>query len=98
MQKLKNVTFSLPVEYINKLREYSNNKYIDSMNSGVKTALENLFKQIEKDKLYKTMQEASKDNMLLNDIEDISNAYRFADSDLSGGKDKWWIFNGIFLW
>jgi len=87
--KSKNITFSLPEEYILKLRKYSENKSIASMNAGVKMALEKLFLQIEKEKLYNTMQAASEDKMFMNDIEETMSAYKVADSEISGGKDEW---------
>ena len=85
----KNITFALPIEYIEKLRNYSDNSYIPSMNAGVKKALDALFKQIEKEKLYDIMQEASKDKMFLNDIDDTMNAYKFTDSEALGEDEEW---------
>jgi len=85
----KNITFSLPIEYIEKLRNYSDNSYIPSMNAGVKRALDNLFMQIEKERLYKIMKEASTDKMFLNDINETMNAYMHVDSETSGGHEEW---------
>ena len=85
----KNITFSLPVEYILKLRNYAEKNYIPSMNAGVKKALDALFEQIEKEKLYSVMQEDSKDKIFMKDIEDTMNVYRFSDSEVSGGNDEW---------
>lgn len=86
---LKNVTFSLPVEYIDKLREYSKSNIIPSMNAGIRDALDNYFKMQEKKKAYEIMKEASSDKLLLNDIKETMSAYNFSDEENNGGNDNW---------
>ncbi len=86
---MKNVTFSLPVEYIDKLREYSKNKIIPSMSAGIRDALDNYFKMQEKRKVYEIMKEASSDKLLLNDICETMSAYSFSDEENDGGNDNW---------
>jgi hypothetical protein len=86
---LKNVTFSLPVEYIDKLREYSKSNIIPSMNAGIRDALDNYFKMQEKKKAYEIMKEASSDKLLLNDINETMSAYNFSDEENNGGNDNW---------
>lgn len=86
---LKNITFSLPVEYIDKLREYSKNKITPSMNAGIRDALDNYFKMQEKRKTYEIMKEASSDKQLFNDICETMSAYSFSDEENNGGNDNW---------
>lgn len=77
---LKNVTFSLPVEYIDKLREYSKSKIIPSMNAGIRDALDNYFKMQEKKNVYEIMKKASSDKLLLNDISETMSVYNFSEA------------------
>ena len=85
----ENITFSLPIEYIEKLRNYSDNSYIPSMNAGIRRALDILFMQIEKERLYEIMKEAATDQIGLNDIDDTMNAYKHVDSEMSGRNEEW---------
>ncbi len=70
MRNLKNVTFSIPVVLLEKFKEYAREKYIPSLNSGVKQALEEYSKKIEKERLYKTMLEAPMDPLFMKDLDD----------------------------
>jgi predicted DNA-binding protein len=85
--KVKNVTFSLPIDVIEKLKIYANNNYINSMNSGVKEALEDYIKKIEKQKLAKEMIEASKDIMFMKDLEESMQAFEFSDDEMELNED-----------
>jgi predicted DNA-binding protein len=85
--KVKNVTFSLPIDVIEKLKIYANNNYINSMNSGVKEAIEDYIKKIEKQKLAKEMIEASKDIMFMKDLEDSMQAFEFSDNEMELNED-----------
>ena len=51
--KVKNVTFSLPIELIEKFKQYAREKYIPSLNTGVREALEEYSAKIEKEMLKK---------------------------------------------
>ncbi|MBN1468548.1 MAG: hypothetical protein JW924_07465 [Fusobacteriaceae bacterium] len=88
ISKAKNVTFSLPIEVIEKLKEYAKNNYISSMNSGVKEAIEDYMKKIEKEQLAKKMIEASKDNMFMEDLEESMRSFEFSDNEMEL-KDNW---------
>lgn len=88
VSKAKNVTFSLPLEVIEKLKEYAKNNYISSMNSGVKEAIEDYMKKIEKEQLAKKMVEASKDNMFMEDLEESMRSFEFSDNEMEL-KDNW---------
>jgi Arc/MetJ-type ribon-helix-helix transcriptional regulator len=49
MSKSKNVTFNLPPEIIDKYKYYVKNDLIPSVSAGVREALEEYSKKIEKD-------------------------------------------------
>jgi hypothetical protein len=87
--KLKNVTFSLPVEYIDKLRDYSKKKIIPSMNAGVRNALDDYFKKQEKKRIYETIKSASSDRLFLNDIDETMSAYKTIDEENSRRSEDW---------
>lgn len=85
--KVKNVTFSLPIEIIEKFKEYAKCNYIPSMNSGVKEALEEFVKKIEKDKLAKEMLEASKDSLFMQDLEESMYVFESSDKEMELKQD-----------
>jgi metal-responsive CopG/Arc/MetJ family transcriptional regulator len=87
--KVKNVTFSLPVEIIEKFKEYAQNHYITSLNAGVKEALEEYAKRIEKEKLMKEMQEAAKDPIFMKDLVETMNAFEYSDIEIARRVQEW---------
>lgn len=87
--KVKNITFSVPVEIIEKYKEYAKDKYIPSINAGVREALEEYSKRIEKEKLKREMQKASKDPLFMNDLEESMKAFETSDFENSGGSQEW---------
>ncbi|MEQ8220773.1 MAG: hypothetical protein ABRQ37_00615 [Candidatus Eremiobacterota bacterium] len=89
MRTLKNVTFSIPVVLLEKFKEYARENYIPSLNSGVKQALEEYSKKIEKEKLYKTMLEASKDPLFMKDLNDSMKDFDVSDRELIRGDGEW---------
>ncbi|MEQ8169141.1 MAG: hypothetical protein ABRQ38_09615 [Candidatus Eremiobacterota bacterium] len=89
MRNLKNVTFSIPVVLLEKFKEYARENYIPSLNSGVKQALEEYSKKIEKEKLYKTMLEASKDPLFMKDLDDSMRDFDLSDRELIRGEGEW---------
>ena len=78
---VKNVTFSLPVDLLERLKEYAKNQDIPSLNSGVKEALEEYSKKIEKEKLRKRMAEASQDPLFMKDLENSMKAFEDSDAE-----------------
>jgi len=80
---LKNATFSLPVAMLEKLKEYAKNKDIPSLNAGVKEALEEYSKKIEKEKLRKRMAEAAQDPLFMKDLEDSMKAFEDSDAEIA---------------
>ncbi|MHB1393063.1 MAG: ribbon-helix-helix domain-containing protein [Clostridia bacterium] len=86
---LKNVTFSLPVELIEKFKEFAKNNYIPSLNAGVKEALEDYSKMIEKEMLKKKMTEAANDSLFMEDLNDSMLAFELSDKEISSRTTKW---------
>lgn len=89
MRKIKNVTFSIPVVLLEKFKEYAKEKYIPSLNTGVKQALEEYSHKIEKEKLYKIMLEASRDPLFMKDLEDSMRDFNVSDEELTRGEGEW---------
>jgi len=85
--RVKNITFSLPVEIIERFREYAKCNYIPSMNSGAKEALEAYMKKIEKDKFAKEMLEASKDSIFMQDLEESMCSFESSDKEMEMKQD-----------
>jgi predicted DNA-binding protein len=54
-QSVKNYTFSLPIDLLNKLKKFSNDGYVLSVNAAVKEAIESYVKKLEKQHLYASM-------------------------------------------
>lgn len=78
-QSVKNYTFSLPIDLLSKLKDYSNEGHIPSVNAAVKEAIEKYVKNIEKQKLYEKMEEAAKDPLFMNDLETAMNDFSYTD-------------------
>lgn len=89
MTKLKNITFSLPVDLIDKLKEYSEKNYIPSVSSAVREALQLYSKTIEKENLYKEMKEASKDPLFMEDLNESMDAFTVSDGETARRIPKW---------
>ena len=89
MTKLKNITFSLPVDLIDKLKEYSEKNYIPSVSSAVREALQLYSKTIEKENLYKEMKEASKDPLFMEDLNESMDAFAESDGETARRIPKW---------
>lgn len=87
--KIKNVTFSLPVEVVEKLREYVKDDHIPSLNAGVREALEEYTVKIERSIFKKEMEKASKDPMFLEDIDKAMSDFEKTDIDTARRIDEW---------
>ena len=86
---MKNATFSLPVELLEKFKVYAKEKYIVSVNAAVKEALEAYAKEIEKEKLKKEMMEAACDPLFMKDLEDSMQSFKSADAEVTGADTEW---------
>lgn len=85
-QIVKNYTFSLPIDLLNRLKQYSKEGYVPSVNAAVKEAIESYVKIIEKQNLYNQMKEAAKDPVFMEDLE--SALYDFSLSDFEATKES----------
>ena len=85
---VKNATFSLPVALLEKIKDYAKNQDIPSLNAGVREALEEYTKKIEKGKLRKQMKEASQDPLFMKDLEDSMHAFESSDEEI-GRQQEW---------
>ena len=84
--KVKNVTFSLPTDLMEKYKDYAISNYIPSVNAGVKEALEEYSVKIEKEKLRMEMMKAAKDPLFIQDLEESMRAFESSDLDTAGGR------------
>lgn len=87
--KIKNVTFSLPTDLMEKYKDYAKDHHIPSVNAGVKEALEEYAVKIEKDKLKKEMQEAARDPLFIQDLEESMKAFEDSDIDTARRQREW---------
>ena len=85
----KNVTFSLPIELIDKLRSFAKNHYIASVSAGVREALEEFTKDIEKEILQREMMQASQDPLFMQDLNESMNAFEHSDKETIEGTEEW---------
>jgi len=87
--RVKNVTFSLPTEIIEKFKEYAKSNYIPSLNAGVKEALEEYVKRVEKEKLKQDMIKAANDPQFMQDLEDSMKNFESSDNETSRRMQEW---------
>ena len=87
--KVKNVTFSLPSDLMEKYKIYAKNNYIPSVSAGVREALEEYSVKIEKEKLKKEMMKAAKDPLFMQDLEDSMKVFEFSDTETAGRERSW---------
>jgi hypothetical protein len=78
-EKLKNATFSLPVEALDNLKKVVDRGYSKSLNSAVREAVELYIAKIDKEDLKKEMEAASKDPLFLKDIQDSMDNFKTSD-------------------
>lgn len=88
-RKLKNVTFSLPADLLEELKEYVKYDCIPSVNAGVREALEEYTVKLKKEILAREMEKASKDPLFMKDLEDSMKAFEAADNEASGRINEW---------
>lgn len=89
MTKPKNVTFNLPPELIQKYKTYVQQKFIPSVNAGVREALEEYSKRIDKEMLKNEMLKASKDPMFLKDLSDSMKGFESVDEESARKNTEW---------
>ena len=87
--KVKNVTFSLPTDLMEKYKDYAISNYIPSVNAGVKEALIEYSGKIEKEKLKMEMMKAAKDPLFIQDLEESMRAFESSDRDTARREIEW---------
>ena len=79
--KSKNITFSLPVDLIEELKECAENNHLPSVSAGVREAIEQNVANIEKKALYDKMMEAANDSLFMKDLHDSMSAFSVSDAE-----------------
>ncbi|MBZ4653786.1 MAG: hypothetical protein JG781_1125 [Peptococcaceae bacterium] len=82
-QPVKNYTFSLPIDLLNKLKRYSSEGHVSSVNAAVKEAIESYVKNIEKQKLYEEMKAATQDPMFMADLNEAIDDFSYSDFEVT---------------
>ncbi len=88
-RRVKNVTFSLPVDLLEKFKDYAKNNYVPSVNAAVCEAMEKYSTLIEKEKLRQEMTEASKDPLFMKDLKDTMKDFETSDAETSRRIPEW---------
>ena len=78
---LKNFTFSLPPDLVEKLKTYAKEQYVPSINAAARDALENYVKEMEKRQLRQAMQAAACDPLFMKDLEDSMKDFENVDRE-----------------
>ena len=65
---LKNFTFSLPPELVDRLKEHVKDYNMPSLNSAAREALEVYVKQLDREKLRQVMRNAVRDPQFMDDL------------------------------
>jgi len=86
--RLRNVTFSLPEDVVDKLRSYVEEDYISSLNSGVREALEQYTIKMDRMKFKKAMEQAAQDPLFIKDVEDSMKDFEKADYEIIRGIEE----------
>ncbi|MCR4437407.1 MAG: ribbon-helix-helix domain-containing protein [Eubacteriales bacterium] len=86
--KLKYVTFTLPVELIEKYKKYAKENYIPSVSAGVREALEEYAEKIERDCFTKEMIRAAHDPLFLQDIKENMRAFEASDIEATDDETR----------
>lgn len=86
--RLRNVTFSLPEDVVDKLRSYVEEDYISSLNSGVREALEQYTTKMDRMKFKKAMEQAAQDPLFIKDVEDSMKDFEKADYEIIRGIEE----------
>lgn len=85
----RKATFSLPVELLDRYKEYAAGKDIPSVTAGVQIAMEKFARLIEKERLRREMLEAANDTLFMGDLEETMKAFENTDRETAKGISKW---------
>jgi Arc/MetJ-type ribon-helix-helix transcriptional regulator len=87
--KLKNATFSLPEKSIKDLKRAVKDGYARSVNFAVREAVASYISKIEKEKLRKEMESASKDPLFLKDTKRSMEDFKTSDRETAESITEW---------
>jgi hypothetical protein len=85
----KNVTFTLPPDLVERYKFFAQQKFIPSVNAGVKEAMEQYSKKLEKELLKNEMLNASTDPIFMNDLKESMNAFEPIDEETNKESTEW---------
>ena len=88
-EKLKNATFSIPVELLDDLKNIVKTGRARSVNSAVREAIELYSAEKEKENLKEEMKSASKDPLFLKDLGNSMDSFRTSDSETARIISDW---------
>ena len=83
---LKNVTFSLPPELVEKLKSHVIDLELPSINAAVREAIESYVQELDNQKFRLAMQTAVKDPRFMQDLEEGMRDFSYADKEDLDGK------------
>ena len=89
---LKNYTFSLPKDTMEKLKDYIKKENFPSINFAVREALKTFLEKIEKENLKKEMDKASRDIFFIGDLKKNMDFFENFDRESyvsEKGEDEW---------
>ena len=88
-EKLKNATFSIPVELLDDLKNIVKTGRARSVNSAVREAIELYSAEKEKENLKEEMKSASKDPLFLKDLDNSMDSFRTSDGETARTISDW---------
>lgn len=88
-EKLKNATFSIPVELLDDLKNIVKTGRARSVNSAVREAIELYSAEKEKENLKEEMKSASKDPLFLKDLDNSMGSFRTSDGETARIISDW---------
>jgi flavin-dependent dehydrogenase len=87
--KSKNVTFTLPPELVDRYKFFAQQNFIPSVNAGVREALEEYSKKLEKEFLKNEMKNAANDPIFMNDLKESMSAFEIIDEETNKESSEW---------
>jgi Arc/MetJ-type ribon-helix-helix transcriptional regulator len=88
-EKLKNATFSIPVELLDGLKNIVKAGHARSINSAVREALELYSAEKGKENLKEEMKNASKDPLFLKDLDNSMDSFKTSDGETARLMPDW---------
>lgn len=79
--KVKNVTYSLPSELVEKYRNFAQDGHIPSISAAVREAMEEYAAKLQQEIIRREMEAAAQDPLFLADMEQVSADFAVLDED-----------------